>query len=151
MWFNLLATNSTWIFAFFFSLQYLEARFDRRLRMFGAFMFTIMNVSVRKWCFFACGSVGAINWIQLFQIGYLPIVVYVPALAFNQGFSSEHTLVRSRSWSNSFFFIQFGIFSVTGVNIHIITPIVCVICVFYTCAVSLSIQISLQSNTICPY
>lgn len=26
-------------------LQYLEARFDRRLRMFGAIMFTIMNVS----------------------------------------------------------------------------------------------------------
>ncbi|XP_031637399.1 sodium-coupled monocarboxylate transporter 1 [Contarinia nasturtii] len=63
--------------------EYLEARFDRRLRMFGAIMFTIMN------------------------IGYLPIVIYVPALAFNQ---------------------------VTGVNVHIITPIVCVICVFYTCA-----------------
>lgn len=31
--------------------------------------------------------IGAINWIQLFQIAYLPIVVYVPALAFNQGFS----------------------------------------------------------------
>lgn len=44
--------------------------------------------------------------IYLFQIGYLPIVIYVPALAFNQ---------------------------VTGVDIHIITPIVCVICVFYTC------------------
>lgn len=33
-------------------------------------------------------------------------MIYVPALAFNQ---------------------------VTGVDIHIITPIVCVICVFYTC------------------
>ncbi|KAL5274267.1 hypothetical protein ACFFRR_000804 [Megaselia abdita] len=50
--------------------------------MFGSIMFTIMN------------------------LGYLPIVIYVPALAFNQ---------------------------VTGVDIHIITPIVCVICVFYTC------------------
>lgn len=36
----------------------------------------------------------------------MPIVIYVPALAFNQ---------------------------VTGVNIHIITPVVCCICVFYTC------------------
>lgn len=62
--------------------EYLETRFDRRLRMFGSVMFTIMN------------------------IGYLPIVIYVPALAFNQ---------------------------VTGVNIHVITPIVCIVCVFYTC------------------
>ncbi|KAG4065705.1 hypothetical protein HA402_012383 [Bradysia odoriphaga] len=61
--------------------EYLESRFDKRLRMFGSVMFTVMN------------------------IGYLPIVVYVPALAFNQ---------------------------VTGVNVHIITPIVCVVCVFYT-------------------
>lgn len=36
----------------------------------------------------------------------MPIVIYVPALAFNQ---------------------------VTGINIHVITPIVCLICVFYTC------------------
>lgn len=43
--------------------------------------------------------------IYSFQIGYLPIVIYVPALAFNQ---------------------------VTGVDVHVITPIVCVICVFYT-------------------
>uniref|UniRef100_A0A1B0A1P5 Sodium-coupled monocarboxylate transporter 1 n=1 Tax=Glossina pallidipes TaxID=7398 RepID=A0A1B0A1P5_GLOPL len=61
--------------------EYLESRFDRRLRMFGSVMFAIMN------------------------IGYLPIVIYVPALAFNQ---------------------------VTGVAVHTITPIVCVICVFYT-------------------
>ncbi|XP_037955495.1 sodium-coupled monocarboxylate transporter 1-like [Teleopsis dalmanni] len=61
--------------------EYLESRFDRRSRMFGSVMFTIMN------------------------IGYLPIVIYVPALAFNQ---------------------------VTGVAVHTITPIVCIICVFYT-------------------
>ncbi|XP_055851278.1 sodium-coupled monocarboxylate transporter 1 [Episyrphus balteatus] len=61
--------------------EYLESRFDRRLRMFGSVMFTIMN------------------------IGYLPIVIYVPALAFNQ---------------------------VTGISVHTITPIVCIICVFYT-------------------
>ncbi|XP_063709542.1 sodium-coupled monocarboxylate transporter 1 [Culicoides brevitarsis] len=62
--------------------EYLESRFNRNLRMFGSIMFVIMN------------------------LGYLPIVIYVPALAFNQ---------------------------VTGINIHVITPIVCLICVFYTC------------------
>lgn len=36
---------------------------------------------------------------------WLPIVIYVPALAFNQ---------------------------TTGVNIHVITPIVMTICIFYT-------------------
>lgn len=67
--------------------QYLEARFDRRLRMFGAVMFTVANVSYLKdgfvWHAFRWYTT---NWIQLFQIAYLPIVVYVPALAFNQGF-----------------------------------------------------------------
>ncbi|XP_034485100.1 sodium-coupled monocarboxylate transporter 1 [Drosophila innubila] len=61
--------------------EYLELRFDRRLRMFGSVMFVIMNIA------------------------FLPIVIYVPALAFNQ---------------------------VTGVAVHTITPIVCIICVFYT-------------------
>ncbi|XP_036149265.1 sodium-coupled monocarboxylate transporter 1 isoform X3 [Monomorium pharaonis] len=45
----------------------------------------------------------------LFAIGiitWLPIVIYVPALAFNQ---------------------------VTGVNVHIVTPFVCIVCIFYTC------------------
>lgn len=37
---------------------------------------------------------------------WLPIVIYVPALAFNQA---------------------------TGANVHLITPIVCVVCIFYTC------------------
>uniref|UniRef100_A0A182SGA4 Sodium/solute symporter n=1 Tax=Anopheles maculatus TaxID=74869 RepID=A0A182SGA4_9DIPT len=41
-----------------------------------------------------------------YQMAWLPIVIYVPALAFNQ---------------------------VTGINVHLITPIVCVICIFYTC------------------
>ncbi|XP_017848100.1 sodium-coupled monocarboxylate transporter 1 isoform X1 [Drosophila busckii] len=36
---------------------------------------------------------------------WLPIVIYVPALAFNQ---------------------------VTGINVHIITPLVCIVCIFYT-------------------
>ncbi|KAG4078241.1 hypothetical protein HA402_011313 [Bradysia odoriphaga] len=56
-------------------------RFDKRLRMFGSVMYTISTIS------------------------YLPVVVYVPALAFNQ---------------------------VTGVNIHAVTPFVCMVCIFYT-------------------
>lgn len=39
-------------------------------------------------------------------ITWLPIVIYVPALAFNQ---------------------------TTGIDIHVITPVVMAVCVFYTC------------------
>ncbi|XP_047985450.1 sodium-coupled monocarboxylate transporter 1-like isoform X2 [Leguminivora glycinivorella] len=63
--------------------EYLSMRFDNRVRLFGSILFTFT------------------------LIGWLPIVVYVPALAFNQ---------------------------VTGVDIHIITPIVCLVCIFYTSA-----------------
>ncbi|XP_063616887.1 sodium-coupled monocarboxylate transporter 1-like isoform X3 [Cydia splendana] len=63
--------------------EYLSMRFDNRVRLFGSFLFAFT------------------------LIGWLPIVVYVPALAFNQ---------------------------VTGVDIHIITPIVCLVCIFYTSA-----------------
>ncbi|KAL7036978.1 hypothetical protein ACKWTF_009025 [Chironomus riparius] len=62
--------------------EYLQLRFDRRVRLFGSLMY----------------SLATILW--------LPIVIYVPALAFNQ---------------------------TTGINIHIITPIVMSICIFYTC------------------
>ncbi|CAK1601787.1 unnamed protein product [Parnassius mnemosyne] len=63
--------------------EYLSMRFDNRVRLFGSILFTFT------------------------LIGWLPIVIYVPALAFNQ---------------------------VTGVDIHIITPIVCLVCIFYTSA-----------------
>lgn len=43
---------------------------------------------------------------SIFTILKLPIIIYVPALAFNQ---------------------------TTGINIHTITPIVMSICIFYTC------------------
>ncbi|GJQ70266.1 hypothetical protein Trydic_g22707 [Trypoxylus dichotomus] len=61
--------------------EYLERRFDKRVRILASLLFT---VALCVW---------------------LPVVIYVPALAFNQ---------------------------VTGVNIHWITPVVCVICIFYT-------------------
>ncbi|XP_065364979.1 sodium-coupled monocarboxylate transporter 1 [Calliphora vicina] len=62
--------------------QYLESRFDRKVRLFGSILFI-------------CGTML-----------WLPIVIYVPALAFNQA---------------------------TGANIHFVTPLVCVVCIFYTC------------------
>jgi sodium-coupled monocarboxylate transporter 8/12 len=64
-----------------FPLQYLEARFNRELRLFGSISFSIMTVL------------------------WLPIVIYMPALAFNQ---------------------------TTSVNIHVITPISMFICIVYT-------------------
>ncbi|GAB0095301.1 sodium-coupled monocarboxylate transporter 1 [Sergentomyia squamirostris] len=61
--------------------SYLEKRFDRKVRVVASFMFAL-NVML-----------------------FVPAVIYVPALAFNQ---------------------------VTGVNLHLITPIICAICIFYT-------------------
>uniref|UniRef100_A0A182Q1N6 Sodium-coupled monocarboxylate transporter 1 n=1 Tax=Anopheles farauti TaxID=69004 RepID=A0A182Q1N6_9DIPT len=61
--------------------EYLQRRFDARMRLFGSILFVL-----------AC-------------VLWMPIVIYVPALAFNQ---------------------------VTGLSIHTVTPIVCLICMFYT-------------------
>ncbi|EDW00395.1 sodium-coupled monocarboxylate transporter 1 [Drosophila grimshawi] len=62
--------------------KYLEQRYNRSMRLFGSVMFIIASVL------------------------WLPIVIYMPAIAFNQA---------------------------TGANIHIVTPCVCVVCIFYTC------------------
>lgn len=43
------------------------------------------------------------------QLLYIPLVIYVPALAFNQ---------------------------VTGIDLHIVAPLVCAVCIFYTTLVS---------------
>ncbi|CAH0547668.1 unnamed protein product [Brassicogethes aeneus] len=61
--------------------EYLEKRFDSRTRSFASFLFT------------------------LGMLLYLPIVIYIPALALS---------------------------AATDVNIHYITPVVCGVCVFYT-------------------
>ncbi|XP_060517848.1 sodium-coupled monocarboxylate transporter 1-like [Cylas formicarius] len=61
--------------------EYLEMRFDKKVHLFGSLLFAISTIT------------------------WLPLVIYVPALAFNQ---------------------------VTGINVHLITPVVCVICIFYT-------------------
>lgn len=60
---------------------YLEKRFDRRVRLTASFFYTISIIL------------------------FVPIVIYMPALAFNQ---------------------------TTGINLHFITPVACVVCIFYT-------------------
>jgi sodium-coupled monocarboxylate transporter 8/12 len=61
--------------------EYLERRFDNRTRLFASFLYAISVLL------------------------YLPIVVYIPALAFS---------------------------AATGINVHFITPVFCGICIFYT-------------------
>ncbi|RZB40467.1 SSF domain containing protein, partial [Asbolus verrucosus] len=61
--------------------EYLERRFDNTNRMFASFLFAL----------------------GLFL--YLPIVIYIPALAFS---------------------------AATGISVHYITPVVCGVCIFYT-------------------
>ncbi|KAJ9585535.1 hypothetical protein L9F63_002652, partial [Diploptera punctata] len=63
------------------SYEYLSLRFSQTVRLMGSILFIIK------------------------MLLYIPIVIYVPALAFSQ---------------------------VTGANLHLITPIVCIVCIFYT-------------------
>ncbi|XP_065209324.1 sodium-coupled monocarboxylate transporter 2-like [Planococcus citri] len=81
-----LITN-TFYLPVFFELQltslyeYLELRFSKPVRLLGSFIFSVSLIL------------------------YVPIVIYIPALAFNQ---------------------------VTGISVHSITPIICFLCIFYT-------------------
>ncbi|XP_019550433.3 sodium-coupled monocarboxylate transporter 2 [Aedes albopictus] len=61
--------------------SYLELRFDRIVRLTASFVYALSTLF------------------------FIPVVIYVPALAFSQ---------------------------VSGVNLHLITPILCIICIFYT-------------------
>ncbi|XP_037958514.1 sodium-coupled monocarboxylate transporter 2 isoform X2 [Teleopsis dalmanni] len=63
------------------SYEYLEMRFNSHIRSMISFMFV------------------------LDEIFFLPIIIYVPAIAFNQ---------------------------VSGINVHVICGIICLVCVFYT-------------------
>ncbi|XP_065340300.1 sodium-coupled monocarboxylate transporter 2-like [Cloeon dipterum] len=63
------------------SYEYLRLRFNQPVRLMGSIIFMIKMML------------------------YIPNVIYMPALAFNQ---------------------------VTGINIHYITPVVCLVCIFYT-------------------
>ncbi|XP_050302091.1 sodium-coupled monocarboxylate transporter 1-like [Anthonomus grandis grandis] len=61
--------------------EYLNLRFNNTVRLLGTTLFLTK------------------------MLLYIPIVIYVPALAFSQ---------------------------VTGINLHLVTPVVCVVCIFYT-------------------
>ncbi|XP_031634441.1 sodium-coupled monocarboxylate transporter 1-like [Contarinia nasturtii] len=63
------------------SFEYLERRFDRRIRLLASFVYTTKYIL------------------------FIPLVIYVPALAFSQ---------------------------VSGLNLHYVTPAICAICVFHT-------------------
>ncbi|KAJ3656756.1 hypothetical protein Zmor_015805 [Zophobas morio] len=63
------------------SYEYLNLRFNQTVRLLGSVLFLTKMML------------------------YIPIVIYVPALAFSQ---------------------------VTGINLHLITPAVCIVCIFYT-------------------
>ncbi|KAF5303091.1 hypothetical protein FQR65_LT08422 [Abscondita terminalis] len=63
------------------SYEYLNLRFNETVRLLGSILFLTK------------------------MLLYIPIVIYVPALAFSQ---------------------------VTGINLHLVTPVVCVVCIFYT-------------------
>ncbi|XP_058455249.1 sodium-coupled monocarboxylate transporter 1-like [Malaya genurostris] len=61
--------------------SYLEIRFDRVVRLTASFVFALSSLFL------------------------VPVVIYVPALAFSQ---------------------------VSGINLHMVTPVLCVVCIFYT-------------------
>ncbi|KYB27604.1 Putative sodium-dependent multivitamin transporter-like Protein [Tribolium castaneum] len=63
------------------SYEYLNLRFNSTVRLLGSILFLTKMML------------------------YIPIVIYVPALAFSQ---------------------------VTGINLHLVTPVVCIVCIFYT-------------------
>ncbi|XP_050081695.1 sodium-coupled monocarboxylate transporter 1-like [Anopheles aquasalis] len=82
--------------AFFMKMIYLPVFYDLQVTS----AFTYLEMRFDKFVRSAASLVYAIQCII-----YIPIVIYVPALAFSQ---------------------------VTGINLHVITPIICVICIFYT-------------------
>nr|XP_022913659.1 sodium-coupled monocarboxylate transporter 1-like [Onthophagus taurus] len=63
------------------SYEYLNLRFNQTVRLLGSTLFLLK------------------------MLLYIPIVIYVPALAFSQ---------------------------VTGIHLHLVTPVVCIVCIFYT-------------------
>lgn len=67
---------------------------------------------------------------------YVPIVIYMPALAFNQG---KQNYFHSNRYQNC------RIFLVTGINLHYITPVVSIVCIFYTTLVSINETKNIQN------
>lgn len=67
------------------TFEYLELRFTRPVRTFASFLYSLSTVI------------------------YVPLIVYVPSLAFSQA---------------------------TAIDLYLITPIICIVCIFYTTIVS---------------
>lgn len=75
--------------------EYLEKRFDKKMRLLGSILFAINIVSKssrKRTARINFVFSNSLSWmIQIysifFQMTWLPIVIYVPALAFNQGTS----------------------------------------------------------------
>jgi len=65
--------------------EYLEIRFARPVRILASFLFSLSHVF------------------------YVPLIIYVSALAFSQA---------------------------TGINLHYVAPVICMVCIFYTTIVS---------------
>lgn len=61
-------------------LQYFELRFGKGLRLFGSAMFVLGSVR-----FFRIFKLKTVIENDIFQILWLPIAIYVPALTFMQG------------------------------------------------------------------
>lgn len=82
--------------------EYLAERFDSKVSTFASALFTIS------------------------MSNYLPIVIYIPALALSQGnkyFKSYvHGLIKTYLF----------LFTATGISINTITPAICTVCIFYT-------------------
>lgn len=80
--------------------EYLALRFDTKVRNFASALFAFSSFL------------------------YLPIVIYVPALAFSQGMSEKAI--------NFLYYLPLLLLIATGIRINLITPIICAVCVFYT-------------------
>lgn len=85
-------------------------------------------------------------------MAWLPIVIYVPALAFNQGKCGG--IGASPPPFNGL--LTPSSTAVTGVNVHLVTPIVCIVCIFYTCVGGLKavvwtdvVQLMMMFGAIC--
>jgi len=69
--------------------EYLEKRFDKKMRLLGSILFSIGIVSKEYELYlhkFSCSQPYRYDINTMFlQMTWLPIVIYVPALAFNQG------------------------------------------------------------------
>lgn len=84
------------------SYEYLNKRFSPTVRTLGSFLFLckMVRFSMPLIIFFLNGG---------FKMLYIPIVIYVPALAFSQ---------------------------VSGFSLEALIPAVCIVCIFYTSLVS---------------